>query len=188
MTTKKVSLKMTATVNGDTLRVSYVLANSSSRTLVVFDGATGVGEAEYPDLTGQCYVSHAGAAVARVLRIRPPAHPFKDTTRTFMPAVSEVAPGEMRKVRFRLALPLRERSEFSPHFAGAKYAKQSIDTLELRIGGFWKTPETILKPLGQPNVWRVVKGASLTETFQVSARAKVTFELQGRTDASFIRM
>jgi hypothetical protein len=187
MATEKISLEMTAAVINGALQVSYALANQSAQTLVVFDGAKGTGEGEYPDLTGHCYVSYAAPAMVRVLRIRPPAHPFKDTTRTFMPTVSEVLPGQTRKVKFRLGLPLKERSQFSPDFAGALYSAQPANELELKIGCFWKTPETQLKPLG-PNVFQIVQGASLAQTIEVSARAKVVFELQIRTDANFIRM
>jgi hypothetical protein len=188
MTADNVSLEMTAGVSNGVLQVSYVLANHGSMPLVVYDGAKGPGEDAYPDLAGQCYISYSPPDVARVLRIRPPVHPFKDTTRTFMPPVSEVAPGGRREVRFRLSLPLKERSEFTPDFAGAVYEKEPVKMLELRIGCFWKTPDTVLRPLSVPDVWAVVKGAPLSRTFEVSAVSKVSFEMLVRTDSVFIRM
>jgi hypothetical protein len=85
-------------------------------------------------------------------------------------------------------LPVKERSEFSPDFSGATYEEQTVNECELKIGYFWKTPATILKPLGHPNVWQVVKGASLAETHEISGMTRVTFELLVRTDAQFIRL
>jgi len=188
MAADNVTLELTAQVREKALLVGYGITNRDSRTLVSFDGAIGAGGGEFPDLTGSCYVSYAGPGVVRVMRIRPPAHPTKDTTRTFIPPASEVRPGETRRVRFSLALPLRERSEFSPDFSGATYEKQAVTRLELYIGCFWKTEETVLQVLTPPNVWRVVKGAPLSQIFPVSRVAPVNCELLVRTDAKFVRM
>jgi len=187
MATETLSLELTARVADRFLQVSYALANDSHQTIVAYDGAAGVGGGEYPDLTGKCYVSYAGSGRARILRIRPPAHPTMDTTHTFVPAVSVVDPGEIRHVKFRLAVPVKERSEFSPEFSGATYQEQTVNECELGIGYFWKTQATVLKALGHPNVWQVVKGASLTETHEISAMTRVTFELLVRADSEFIR-
>ncbi|MGB7591558.1 MAG: hypothetical protein WCD04_10195 [Terriglobia bacterium] len=188
MAIETLNMELTARVADRFLQVSYALANRSHQAIVAYDGAAGVGGGEYPDLTGQCYVSYAGSGLARILRIRPPAHPTMDTTHAFLPAVSVVDPGEIRHVKFCLALPVKERSEFSPEFSGATYQEQTVNECELRIGYFWKVPATILKPLGHPNVWQVVKGASLAETHEISGMTRVTFELLVRTDTKFIRL
>lgn len=188
MLAETVTLGLTAEINQGALLVRYEIANRDSRSLVSFDGAIGTGGGEYPDLSGNCYVSSGGPGLARVLRIRPPAHPTKDTTRTFIPPASETGPGGIRRVRFRLALPLKERSEFSPDFSGATYEKQAVTRLELCIGCFWKTDDTVLQDLSPPSVWRVVKGAPLSQIFQISAGTPVNGELLVRTDAKFIRM
>jgi len=188
MATDSVTLTVTARTFDEGLHVTYALTNAGPHTIVAYDGAAGLGEGEYPDLTGQCYVSYTGQEVARILRIRPPAHPTKETTRTFMPAASEIPPGETRHVQFRLPLPLKERSEFSPDFSGARYEKHRCLWLELRIGHFLKTPDTVLKPYDRPNVWQVVKGASLAETRQVGTTTAAAFDLLVRTDPGFIRM
>lgn len=188
MAADNITLELRAEISGNALHVGYGITNRDSRSLVSFDGAIGTGGGEFPDLTGACYVSSAGPGSVRLMRIRPPAHPTKDTPRTFMPPAAEVKPGETRRVRFGLALPLKERSEFSPDFSGATYVKQAVTRLELRIGYFWRTEDTDLQVLTPPNVWRVVKGAPLSQIFQVAAAVPVNCELLVRTDAKFIRM
>jgi hypothetical protein len=188
MAADNVTLELRAEIRENALHVGYGITNRDSRSLVSFDGAIGVGGGEFPDLIGNCYVSSTGPGVVRILRIRPPAHPTKNTTYTFMPPAAEVKPGETRRVRLGLALPLKERSEFSPDFPGATYEKQTVARLELRIGYFWKTEDTVLQVLTPPNVWRVVKGAPLSQIFQVAAAVPANCELLVRTDAKFIRM
>jgi len=185
--TDMASLAVTAQVSGDTLLVSYALVNAGAEPLIVFDGAGGTGD-QPADLTGQVYVSLGGAAVARILRIRPPTHPTKKTTRIFVPAVSEVKPGETRRVKFRLMLPLKERSEYTPDFAGAVYQQQQVSQIELCVDYFRKTLLTELKPLGKPGVFQVAKGlAPLSDTRRLSATAAASIPLLVRTDNIFIR-
>ncbi|MGA2723874.1 MAG: hypothetical protein ABSG79_15870 [Bryobacteraceae bacterium] len=180
-------LDLSASVEGGALHVRYALINRAGRAIVAFDGATGTGGGPFPDLTGQCYVSFADGAV-RVQRIRPSPHPSIDTTRIFMPAVSQIAPQETRRVQFRLPLPVKERSEYTPDYPGATYEQQLVNRLELRIGYFFKTGETVLKPLGTPGVFQAVKGASLSQTFQVAQICPATIDVLVRTDAEFLRM
>jgi hypothetical protein len=45
-----------------------------------------------------------------------------------------VRPGATREVRMRLALPLRERSQYFPHFEKAEYLVATARTLTLTIG------------------------------------------------------
>jgi hypothetical protein len=180
-------LELQASVAGDVLQVTYALVNRTAHSVVVFDGATGTGGGPFPDLTGQCYVSYADGS-ARVLRIRPGPHPTMDTTRILMPSASEVAPQEMRKVQFHLQLPLKERAEYSPDYVGATYEKHRVQRLEMRLGYFFKTAETVLKPMEKPGVLQVVKGAPLSQMFQISQVCPTIFEMLVRTDANFLRM
>ena len=187
-TTDEASLSVTAQVSGDTLLVNYALVNSGAEPLIAFDGAGGTGDDQPADLTGQLYVSSGGAGVARILRIRPPAHPTKKTTRIFVPAVSEVKPGQTRRVTFRVMLPLKERSEYTPDFAGAVYQQRQVSRIELCVDYFRKTLLTELKPLGKPGVYQVAKGlAPLSDTRRLSATAAASFPLLVRTDNTFIR-
>ena len=184
----RITLEATAQAVGGRLQVSYALTNHGDRTLIAYDGAGGVGGPDYPDLTGGCYVSFTGRGVVRLLRIRPRPHPTMDTTRILMPAVSVISPGQTRRVAFALPLPLKEHSEWSPDFAGAKYKSQTADRVELAIDYFWKASSTELKPLGEPNVWQVRSGASLSEVHQVSQSFPVTIDVIVRTDDTFVRM
>jgi hypothetical protein len=180
-------LDLSASVEGGALHVTYALINRAGRAIVAFDGATGTGGGPSPDLTGQCYVSYVGSGV-RIQRIRPGPHPSIDTTRIFMPAASQIAPQETRRVQFRLPLPVKERSEYTPDYPGATYEKHLVNRLELRIGYFFKTGETVLKPTGTPGVFQVVKGGSLSQTSQVSQICPATVDVLVRTDAEFLRM
>jgi hypothetical protein len=181
------SLELRATVTDGAVRVSYTIANRSPQTMVAYDGATGTGGGEFPDLTTGCYVSYADGA-CRILRIRPSPHPLRTTTRILIPPASVIEPGQTRQVQFRLPLPLKERAEYTPDYPGATYAPHVVHSLNLRIGYFWKTPETVLKPFPPAGVWQVVKGASLTETYRIAQSAPVAFEMLVRTDADFLRM
>jgi hypothetical protein len=187
MAAESIRLEVSQRANNSVLEVVYSLANAGERAIVTYDGAIGAGGGEYPNLTTECYVSVTGN-VARILRSRPPAHPTIDTTRTLIPNAAEVKPGETRKVKFSLPLPLKERSEFSPEYAEAKYDRKRVSRLELRIGYFWRTPDTVLKPLQPPGVFQVVKGASLSEVQFVSATTHCDIEALIRTDPAFIRM
>jgi len=187
MDVDKIYLEMTAVIKDERLLVSYALANRSAQTLVAFDGAKGTGGDEYPDLTAQCYVSFVPPATARILRTRPPAHPTLETAHTFIPAASQILAGQTRNVKFSLPLPLKERSYFSPDFDGAIYAVQPVGEVELRIGCFWKTPETKLIERAA-GVFIVQRGAPLTQIFEVACRFPLTFNMSIRKDAEFIRM
>jgi hypothetical protein len=181
------TLELSASVLEGALEVRYTLANRSNRAIVAFDGAVGIGGGPFPDLTGQCYVSYVDGNV-RIQRIRPGPHPTKDTTRIFMPAGSEIAPQQTRRVQFRLPLPVKERAEYTPDYPGAPYKNQLAHRLELRVGYFFRTEETVLKPMGAPGVFQVVKAASLSETYVVSQICPVTFDVLVRTDPEFLRM
>jgi hypothetical protein len=181
------ALDLSAEVSQGALHVKYALSNRTAHTIVAFDGATGTGGGPFPDLTGQCYISYVNGEVL-IQRIRPGPHPTKDTTRFFMPAASQIAPQETRRVQFRLPLPVKERAQYTPDYPGAKYVNQLAQRLELRIGYFFRTGETVVKPMGTPGVFQVVKGASLSEMYQVLQTCPATVEVLVRTDEEFLRM
>jgi hypothetical protein len=183
-----VSLDVNARVENDALLVRYTLVNRRSDAIITFDGATGTGGGEYPNMTGQCYISEGSNGLARILRIRPRPHPTARSRKLFVPAVAEVKAGETRRVQFRLPFPVKERSEYSPEFSGATWDRRAMNRLELRIGWFPRTASTELKPLGAPNVYLLVRGASIPEMHEVAATTGVAFDLMVRTDPQFIRM
>jgi hypothetical protein len=181
------ALETRAAVEDGVLHVSYVIASRSQQTMIAYDGATGTGGGDFPDLSTGCYVSYSDGA-CHILRIRPSPHPLRTTTRILVPPASVVEPGQTHHVQFRLPLPLKERAEYTPDYPGATYALRVVHSLNLRVGYFWKTPETVLKPLPPAGVWQVVKGAPLVETYQIAQSCSVTFEMLVRTDPDFLRM
>ena len=180
-------LETRATVVEGTLRVSYSVSNRSQRAMIAYDGATGKDGGDFPDLSTGCYVSYMDGA-CRILRIRPPTHPLRTTSRILIPPASIVEPGQTRRVQFRLPLPLKERAEYTPDYPGATYAPRVVHRLDLCIGYFWKTPDTVLKALPPTGVWQVMRGAPLVETYQIAESCSVTFQMLVRTDADFLRM
>lgn len=123
------------TVEAGTLRISYALTNRDPYTAVLcFDGARGNPEDPAPDLGDQVYVSWEPPHTVQVKRVWPPLPREQDITRAFVPALSRVRPGTTREVGMRLALPLRERSQYFPHFEKAEYTPASARTLTLTIG------------------------------------------------------
>lgn len=179
-------LTLSATVSENALLIKYTLTNRTPNTVVAFDGATGIGGGDFPDLTGQCYVSYIDGS-ARILRIRPGPHPAKDTTRILMPSASVLAPQEERRVQFRLAIPVKECAEYSPDYSGAKYENHAARGVDLRIGYFFKTAETVVQPIA-PGVFKVVRAAPLSQTYQVSQSCSAAFEMLVRTEPDFLRM
>lgn len=123
------------TVEAGTLRVFYALTNRDPYTAVLcFDGARGNPEDPAPDLGDQVYVSWEPPHTVHVKRVWPPLPREQDITRAFVPTLSRVRPGTTREVRMRLALPLRERSQYFPHFEQAEYLAASARMLALTIG------------------------------------------------------
>ena len=181
------ALEVNAALRNGALEVSYALTNRSSQSIIAFDGAPGIGGGAFPDLTGQCYISYSDGIV-HILRIRPGPHPTKDTTRIFMPAGSEIAPQETRRVQFGLSLPIKERAEYSPDGPSATHATRLAHQLELGIGYFFKTADTVVKPRELPGAVQVVRAAPLSQTYQISRRCAVDVEIQIRTDPEFLRM
>src|SRR5262249_44654352 len=59
-----VELSVEAKTEGASLHVSYSLTNRGAVSILSFDGAKGTGAGEFPDITGQCYVSVRGSGVA----------------------------------------------------------------------------------------------------------------------------
>lgn len=117
------------------LLVTYTLTNRDPYTSVLcFDGARGNPEDPVPDLGDQLYVSWEAPNTVHVKRVWPPLPREQDITRAFVPALSRVRPAATREVRMRLSLPLRERSQYFPHFEKAEYLLATTRTLTLTIG------------------------------------------------------
>ena len=183
----ELALNVQADAKNGALHVSYSIENPSQQSIVAYDGATGTGGGEFQDLTTGCYVSYS-EGICRLLRIRPSPHPFRTTTRILIPPASVIDPGKTRSVHFRLPLPLKERAEYTPDYPGATYELRTVRRLQIQIGYFRRTEDTVLKNLPIPGVWQVIKGAPLVETFLMEQSCSATFEMLVRTDADFLRM
>jgi hypothetical protein len=180
-----VSLKVGCRVQDGMLYIEYSLENRGNRALLAYDGAPGVPpDVEYPDLDGQIYVSAVGDTV-ELKRINPPPLPGVNMNRVFVPPVSQVLPGSDRKVRFRLHLPLVERSQYTPDFPGAQYQERVAHNIQLWIEYFWKTESVELQPFAKnPGAFRVIGAhgeprlASAGCTQEVSVKVRVDNKFQ----------
>jgi hypothetical protein len=128
------------------LRVAYTLKNAGKLPLLGYDGASGLpADAEWPSLDGQIYISVEGDSVA-LKRVNPPLPADADVNRVFIPPLSQTLPGQTRKVRFCLKLPLTERSQYTPDFEGAEYKAHAVRRVDLCVGCFWKTDAMQVQP------------------------------------------
>ena len=169
------------------LRVTYAIRNGGRHPLLAYDGAPGAPpDAEWPGLDGQIYVSVVGDSVA-LKRINPPTPPDEDINRVFIPPLSETLPGQTRKVKFCLKLPLTERSQYTPDFAGAVYKEHSVRRVEICVGCFWRTPTMELQPLpANPKAFRL-KTAHGPQSILYGASIQ-TAPVRERTDDKFQRI
>jgi len=168
------------------LRVAYAVKNSGNWPLVAYDGASGLpADAEWPSLDGQLYISVQGDSVA-LKRVNPPEPEGVDINRVFIPPLSQTLPGQERKVRFSLKLPLTDRSQYTPDFEGAKYKEHAVRRVELYLGCFWKTAAMELQAFpDNPKAFRL-KSAHGQQTI-VSATTVQTVPVRERVDNAFRR-
>jgi hypothetical protein len=182
-----VAIAVSCRAQNGLLNVEYTLANLGAVPLLAYDGAPGVpADAEWPDLDGQIYISVVQDTV-QLKRINPPPIPGMNMNRVYIPPVSQVPPNGVRRVRFRLKLPLVERSQYTPDFSGAQYRDQVINIVQLSIGYFWKSDSTLLEPFpSSPNVFRV-RGPH-GEQHVASATSMQQLPVRVRTDGKFQRI
>jgi hypothetical protein len=185
--TPAVSLSLQGEIKENWLQIHYTVSNHGKATILTYDGAAGDGAQGWPDLSSQVYVSFAAPHMACVKRVRPPLPKDRDVTFVRMPAVYRLAPGQSREVRFRLPLPLVERSEWSPHFKDAKYELRSIEQVQLWVGYFEQQEGTQLKPLDKAPGAYLVRGVFGKQEFATRAIA-LRLDLKARVDAAFERM
>jgi hypothetical protein len=169
------------------LRVAYALRNGGKHPLLAYDGSPGLpADAEWPSLDGQIYVSVVGDSVA-LKRINPPVPADEDINRVFIPPLSETLPGQTRKVKFCVKLPLTERSQYTPDFAGAVYKEHSVRRVEICVGCFWRNATMELQPLpANPKAFRL-KTAHGPQSILCGASMQ-TVPVRERTDDKFQRI
>lgn len=181
----KPPLKLTCRVENGWLHLDYTFANSGQRRILSYDGA-GDESTEWPDYTGKVYVSYARTGTVEIKRVLPPVPAGKRITRVVSPWTYLLKPGEQRRVRFRLALPLRERSEYFPDFKGAIYEQRRVNKVQLSIGYFYIADDLELEPTPKPNVYR--NGSSQSVQQVTAASCDASIEVSVRTDPVFERV
>lgn len=181
-----VSLALRARADGDRLLVDYEARNDGGATVFGYDGAPGDANEEYPDLSAHLglfvrWVEPATVSIRRILGSPPPG---RKVTKVVVPALSRLEPGESRHVRFRLPLPLAEKSQFSPRFIGADRETREASTLQLVVGYMVLPEGSTAEPFpANPAAWKA-RGPHgpqvlVTASFAIALRVRV------RTDASF---
>jgi hypothetical protein len=186
------ALTIRARLEGECLLVHYVSKNPGAEPLYSYDGAPGAPDEEFPDLSSHLglFVSYRQPAgpddlpavsVKRILGTPPPGRKVTDV---FIPAVFRLMPGKSREVRFRIPVPLIEKSEFSPDFPDARYELRSAKVLQLVIGYMALPPETKLKPFADNPLTFKVVGAHGSQDF-ASAAVELAVPVKVRTDGLF---
>jgi len=185
-----VTLRATMSLTADELRVAYQLENRGRSVLAVYDGAAGAPPQEpdgWPDLTGQVYVSFQAPSLLHLKRIRPPTPKGKRIARIHIPAASRLEAGAKREVRFALKLPLAEYSQYFPAHSGAQWEERTATRVQLWIGYFRATAETVFKPLPQnPQIFRL--GGRFGAQEFVTASQELEVKVRVRTDPVFQRV
>lgn len=180
------TLSLRARTEGDWLLVDYEAKNAGAETVFCYDGAPGEPGQDYPDLSTHLglFVRWGEPAKVSIKRILGAPPPGRKVTRVIVPSLSRLDPGQSREVRFRLPLPLVEKSEFSPHFVRASYEARAAKTLEIVLGHMILPPGSAAEPLsGNPRAWKV-RGAHGPQQL-ATASASLTVSVKVRTDTSF---
>lgn len=130
-----VTLTTICEVQPEAIVIGYRLVNADPYVAIyAFDGAAGDPDDPTPDLSSQLYVTFEPPEIVGVKRVWPPLPKGANIRCAVVPAMSHVSPSGTRSVRFRLPLPLRERSEYFPHYPGAEYRPARARRLALTIG------------------------------------------------------
>jgi hypothetical protein len=177
-----------ARIEGDWLLIEYHATNRGSQTVMTYDGASGEPGQEYPDLSSHrgVFITYMNQGIVQIKRalVTPPSG---KVTAVRIPALSRLLPGESRTVRFKLPLPLTEKSEFSPDFDGATYELRKVKSLQVCLGYMILPEGSTLNPFPEnPQAFKVVgsHGAQREATATVEIAVTVRF----RTDGQFHRL
>lgn len=179
MATKQLTptLRLKCRAEDGRLLVEYAIENPGPAAVVVYDGAPGDATSGWPDLTDQVYVSFRAPDSVELLRIRAPMPAGRRITQIRVPSVSVVSPGQTRVVRFSLALPLVERSEYSPAISEHSRELRTARSVVLTIGYFPQMRGTKLIPMqANPAVFRVEGEYGAQQFVTASASTDVPVE------------
>ena len=171
----------------DSLQVSYTLRNNSGATIGVYDGAGGLPEEEWPELTKSVYVSLQSRDLVAVKRVRPPLPKDVDIDTIVLPPATRLEPGGVRTVRFSLSLPLSEHSEYFPAHAKAEWREGEVSQVRLTIGFQRAGPDAVFQPRPKnPKLFKLASGFGPQE--YVSAEQDLIVPVRARLDKPFERV
>lgn len=174
-----------ARIEGDWLLIEYQTANRGTDTVLTYDAAPGDPTQEYPDLSRHygLFVSYRHPGTVQVKRVlATPVGP--KVTFVDIPAVFQLLPGHSRTVKFKLPLPLTEKSEFSPEFDGAKYELREANSVEVCVGYMTLPAGSKLKPFPEnPQAFKVI--GSHGPQREATATVATTVTVRVRTDGQF---
>jgi len=185
--TTLLTVTVQARIEGEWILIDYHTANRSAVDVYSYDAAPGEPGEEYPDFSPLrgLYVCHSRDAgkvlVKRMLGSPPAGH---KATAVTIPALFQLKPGQARDVKFKLPLPLADKSEFSPHFAEAKYEQHTAKALELVIGYMALPAGSSVKPFPDNPMAFKAQGAHGPQQFAVATVAAAV-PVKSRVDGSF---
>ena len=186
MINERVQLSAKCRTEEGALLVDYELSNHGQEPIVAFDGAVGDPAKKYEDLTQNLYIGVRGNEDVRILRVVPQPPAGLAAAHVPTPAVSLIEPGRTRKVSFKLPLPLKERSQFTPDYPGATYEKRQYQKVLLVIQIALKTEKTSLVPFpANPGAFRLNGEAG--PGGRVESSCNVAVDVLVRTDSGFLR-
>jgi hypothetical protein len=180
------ALTVLARAEAEWLLVHYEVTNPNADPVYSYDGAPGDPDQEYPDLSAHVglFVRSGDPATVAVKRILGMPPPGKTVNVVFVPPVFRLLPGEPRSVKFKLPLPLVDKSEYSPDFPDARYERRTAKVLQLVIGYMALPPKSEVKPFpANPLAFRVL-GTHGPQHFATAAAA-VSVPVEARTDEMF---
>jgi len=170
------------------LIVTYsIISAEPLRNLLTFDGGRGEPGIEVPDLTNQVYVSFEQPNMIHIKRVSPPLPIHKDITSVRIPAVRRLEPGETSTAKFRLDLPLREKSEYFPHHPDVPYSSHRCRQLTFWLGYIVETPEVPVETLNEERGIFRIRGSIREQQFVTDSGA-VDVEVLVRQDSAFERV
>ena len=186
MSNPLVQLSMKCRPQDGALLVDYELSNNGQQSIVGFDGRVGDPTKKYEDLTQSVYIGVRGDGSVGILRVVPKPPTGVSVAHIPVPALSLIEPGQTRKVSFKLPLPLKERSQFTPDYPGATYEQRHYSKVLLVIEIALKTDKTILTPFpANPAAYRLSGG--LGPSTRVTASCDSAVDVLVRTDNGFLR-
>lgn len=176
-----------ARIEGNWLLIEYQTSNRGADPVLTYDAAAGEPGQEYPDLSHHrgLFVSYRPPGTVQVKRalVTPVG---RKVTAVHSPALFQLLPGQSRTVKFKLPLPLTEKSEFSPDFDGAQYELREASSMQVCVGYMTLPTGSKLEPFPEnPQAFKVIGSHGPQQ--EATANAATTVTVRVRTDGQFHR-